>query len=118
MGLDPASVAHLARCAARGIGTNDLAAIEVRGEDPAACRQAFVGARHNAVSLAETLLRKSFLKRLFFNTPIFSLCLVGAKLYYRLWTWRSGERPWAEVLGHPLYGPQWRSVARVRKLSG
>lgn len=118
MGLDPSSVTHLARCAARGIGTNQMGAIEVRGEDPAASRQAFVGARHNAVSLVENLLRKSFLKRLFFNTPIFSLCLVGAKLYYRLWTWLVGARPWAEVLAHPLYGPQYRNVARVRKLSG
>jgi uncharacterized protein (DUF362 family) len=112
MGLDPASVGHLARCAERGIGTNQLAAIEIRGEELAACRLAFATARHNAVSLVETLLRKSFLKRVFFNTPLFSLCLVGAKLYYRLWTWRSGARPWAEVLAHPVYGPQWRGLRR------
>jgi uncharacterized protein (DUF362 family) len=116
MGLDPGSVEHLVRCAARGIGTNDLAAIEIRGDDPAACRQRFATARHNAVSRVETLLRKSFLKRLFFNTPLFSLCLVGAKLYYRLWTFRSGSAPWAEVLAHPVYGPQWRAVARERRV--
>jgi uncharacterized protein (DUF362 family) len=113
MGLEPATVAHLARCAERGIGTNDPDRIEVVGAPLAEVRRSFAPAGHNAVSLVETLLRKSFLKRLFFDTPIFDLCLVGAKLYYRLWTRRAGRAPWAEILAHPVYGPQWRGVARA-----
>src|SRR4029079_14299713 len=85
MGLDPATIRHLATCAARGIGTNDLAHVDVRGMDLAAARVPFLPARHNAVSVVETLLRRSALKRLFFNTRIFDVCLVGAKLYYRAW---------------------------------
>jgi uncharacterized protein (DUF362 family) len=112
MGIDPATVVHLARCAARGIGTNDREHIEVRGIQPGEAQVRFQPARHNAVSMVETLLRKSFLKKLFFDTPIFSLCLLGAKSYYRLWTWLAGRRPWAEVLAHPVYGPQWRGVPR------
>jgi uncharacterized protein (DUF362 family) len=115
MGLDPATVRHLGTCAARGIGTNDPAQIEVRGVQPAAAHVHFQPAEHNAVSMVENLLRKSFLKRLFFNTPIFDLCLFGAKNYYRLWTWRAGRKPWDTVLAHPLYGPQWRSLARFSK---
>jgi uncharacterized protein (DUF362 family) len=112
MGVDPGSVVHLERCAARGIGTNRLEEIEVRGASLEASRQAFAVAHHNAVSLVETLLRKSFLKRLFFNTPIFSVCLVGAKLYYRLWALRHRRRAMDEVVGHPVFGPQWRSLSR------
>jgi hypothetical protein len=114
MGIDPASVRHLATCAARGIGTNDLSRIEIRGPDTAKAGMRFEPARHNAVSLVETLLRKSVLKKLFFNTPLFRLCLIGAKLYYRYWTLRSGRGPWRTVLAHPVYGPQWRGVARAR----
>ncbi len=112
MGIDPSTVEHLARCAARGIGTNVSESIEVRGVQPEEARVRFQPARHNAVSMVETLLRKSFLKKVFFNTPIFSLCLFGAKNYYRLWTWRAGRRPWEAVLAHPVYGPQWRGVRR------
>ena len=113
MNVDPASVRHLATCAGRGIGTNDPSRIEIRGVAPENARTAFAPARHNAVSLVETLLRKSVLKRLFFNTPVFDLCLFGAKLYYRLWTFLAGRRPWDEVLAHPLYGPQWRGLPRT-----
>ena len=110
IGVDPAAVRHLATCAARGLGTNDLAQIDVRGLDPVRDRVAFEPARHNAVSLVENLLRKSLLKRLFFNTPVFDVCLWGAKNYYRLWTRLHAERCWREVLAHPFYGPLWKSA--------
>jgi uncharacterized protein (DUF362 family) len=107
MGIDPARVTHLATCAARGIGTNDLRCIEVRGPDPREHGVRYVPARHNAVSWVETLLRRSALKKLFFDTPIFDLCLFGAKWYYRLWTRLEAARCWAIVRRHPHYGPQW-----------
>jgi uncharacterized protein (DUF362 family) len=107
MGIDPAKVTHLATCAARGIGTNDLRCIEVRGLDPQRHGVHYVPARHNAVSRVETLLRRSWLKKLFFDTPIFQACLIGAKLYYRLWTAFRAAYCWRIVQSHPLYGPQW-----------
>ena len=70
MGFDPAAIAHLGTCAARGIGTNDRGRIEVRGLAPEAQPVPYRPARHNAVSVVETLLRRSTLKRLFFNTPV------------------------------------------------
>jgi uncharacterized protein (DUF362 family) len=108
MGIDPATIRHLVTCAARGIGTNCRERIEVRGVPPEQEIVRFVPAHHNAVSLVETLLRRSALKRLFFNTPIFDLCLFGAKNYYRLWSAMESRRCFDAVLGHPLYGPQWR----------
>lgn len=110
IGVDPAAVRHLATCAARGLGVDDLARIEVRGLDPVRDRVPFEPAKHNAVSLVENLLRQSALKKLFFDTPIFDVCLWGAKNYYRLWTRLHAERCWREVLAHPFYGPLWRAA--------
>jgi len=107
MGLDPRRVAHLGRCSERGIGVSDRSAIEVRGIDPEENTIAFAHAGHNAVSWVETLLRRSWLKRLFFNTPLFRLCLLGAKAYYIVWTWFRAEALWAPIRRHPIYGPQW-----------
>jgi len=110
MGIDPATIRHLALCAERGIGVNDPARIEVRGLDPRRDAISFRTARHNAVSMVETVLRKSVFKKLFFNTPIFNVCLWGAKRYYRAWTRFYAQGCWNEVRAHPVYGAQWRHV--------
>jgi uncharacterized protein (DUF362 family) len=107
MGIDPASVGHLASCAARGIGTNLRERIEVVGLLPERDAVRFRPARHNAVSALETLLRKSFFKKMVFNSPLFRLCLLGAKFYYRVWTALHGSGRWRAIREHPLYGPQW-----------
>jgi uncharacterized protein (DUF362 family) len=109
MGFAPADVVHLARCAARGVGVCDPARIEVRGLDPQAAAMRFAPPRHNAVSRVETLLRRSAVKRLVFNTPLFRACLLGAKLYYRVWSLTAAPRHWRTIRSHPLYGPQWLS---------
>jgi uncharacterized protein (DUF362 family) len=107
MGLDPRTITHLASCAARGVGTDDRSRIEVRGLQPEDHGVAFRPARHNAVSRVETLLRRSAIKRLVFNTPLFKLCLLGAKAYYHVWTvWRGAEH-WRRARRHPVYGAQW-----------
>lgn len=106
MGIDPASVRHLATSQARGVGTAELGRIERRG--PELAPVPFLAARHNAVSAVETLLRRSMVKRLFFNTPLFRACLWGAKLYYRGWSLKHSRRCWEPVLAHPVYGPLWR----------
>jgi uncharacterized protein (DUF362 family) len=108
MGIPPSEVKHLATCAARGIGCADREQIEVLGCDPESEAISFLRAEHNAVSWVETLLRRSLIKRLFFNTPLFRLCLLGAKGYYLIWTALQAKRRWSIVRKHPLYGPQWR----------
>lgn len=109
MGLNPIDIPHLARCAARGIGETDSRAIRILGFRPGSDPLRFLPARHNAVSRIETLLRRSFFKRLFFNTPLFRICLGGAKLYYRLWTAFRAPAHWRRIRAHPLYGPQWEA---------
>jgi uncharacterized protein (DUF362 family) len=115
MGIDPARVAHLRTCAARGIGTNDRARIVVRGAQPEEHVVCFRPARHNAVSRVETLLRGSTLKKLFFDTPLFHLCLLGAKIYYYLWTAFRSAAAWRAIRSHPIYGPQWTATGRRRR---
>jgi uncharacterized protein (DUF362 family) len=107
MGIDPGSIEHLSRCAERGIGTNDRSLIDVVGMQPEEQPLPFKPARHNAVSGLETILRRSFFKRLFFDTPLFRLCLFGAKSYYRFWTLLFAGAIWRRIRSHPLYGPQW-----------
>jgi len=114
MGLDPKSIGHLRTCAERGIGVTDRRRIVVVGLDPDEHAIAFRPAGHNTVSRVETLLRRSWMKRLFFNTPLFGFCLFGAKIYYRLWTAFRAEAAWREVLNNPVYGPQWQE-ARARR---
>jgi hypothetical protein len=110
IGLDPGSVRHLTTCAARGLGTRDLARIEVRGLHPQGHGVPFARARHNTVSLVENVLRRSSLKWLFFDTPVFGVCLRGAKAYYHLWSRLHAAAAWNEVLAHPFYGPLWRAA--------
>ena len=84
----------------------------MRSTVPLAPCTPFVPARHNVVSWLETVLRKSALKRLVFNTPLFYLPLAGAKLYYRLWAWARGGSAWDAVADHPRYGEAWSRIAR------
>lgn len=107
MQIDPSEVHHLTTCSRRGIGTCDPDQIEVRGIDPATGSMPFLRPKHNAVSRVENLLRKSAFKRLFFNTPIFDVCLFGAKNYYRIWTAFEARAAWRIARSHPVYGPQW-----------
>jgi hypothetical protein len=118
MGIDPASVRHLATCAARGIGTNQRKAITVRSSEPLPVLPPFLPARHNPVSRWETHLRRSAIKRLVFNTPLFRLALLGAKAYYRAWAWRCAGQAWDLAAAHPVYGPQWRSLDRPWPIRG
>lgn len=113
MGIEPASIGHLRTCAARGLGVRLLSEIDVRGLDPKRDQLPFRQASHNAVSLVENLLRRSHFKTLFFNTPIFDVCLWGAKLYYRAWTRLFAQRCWNEILAHPVYGPLWNAALRA-----
>jgi uncharacterized protein (DUF362 family) len=108
MGIDPGEVKHLSTCAKRGVGVCDPGEIEVVGVDPNEAAMSFKRPKHNAVSRVEDLLRRSVFKKLFFNTPIFDVCLFGAKNYYRLWTALEAKNAWRIARSHPIYGPQWQ----------
>ncbi|MEX2191019.1 MAG: DUF362 domain-containing protein [Bacteroidota bacterium] len=117
MGLDPNAIEHVQRCAQRGIGIASLSDIDILGDaDAPTCNLRFEPARHNLVSRIEELLRRSRWKWLFFDTPIFMIMLLGAKIWYLIWFYAiSGRKHWNFVLDDPRYGPLWRSVLEGRK---
>jgi hypothetical protein len=92
------------------VGVSDPERIEIRGCDLASARVVFQPARENAVAAVETLFRRSALRRMVFETPIFDACLFGAKQYYRIWSALRASGHWAAARAHPVYGPQWRAV--------
>ena len=110
MGFDSSSSLHIQNCAAHGLGTADLAQIEMAGDDYRDLNYHFMPARHNFVSVVELLLRKSALRPLMFDTPLFDVYCWGAKVWYWLWYYLGkGYKLRDSILNDPLYGPQWRS---------
>ena len=108
MGFAPDEVRHLALAAEAGLGKAAAADIRVVGEDLDSARVQFRRARSNLVSRVELACRRSAVRKLVFDTPLFDLALAGAKAYYYLWYFLGGgRRRAAEVVAHPLYGRGW-----------
>ena len=113
MGLDASKIDHLQKCAERCLGTNRLEEIEIVGEENALKTNLhFRPAQHNLVSKIEELCRRSSLKWLVFETPLFRLMLTGAKIWYLIWFYFvNGRNHWNRVLSDPRYGPEWKQIA-------
>jgi uncharacterized protein (DUF362 family) len=107
MGFNSSKIEHLALCSKRGLGTNNIQKIIVLGEKIEDHETTFMPAKHNLVSKLEIFFRKSFLKKVLFNTPIFLIALRFGKLYYKIWFHLKGKAIWKKCLTHPLYGTQW-----------
>jgi len=106
MGFDPLLIPHLVRCAEEGLGTlHELALVGTPVDE---LRQQFAPARHNAVSWLELALRRSTLRRLAFETPLFALCCWGARRYYDLWDVVVGSRRRRRFLARSGYAAEWR----------
>jgi uncharacterized protein (DUF362 family) len=116
MGLDPTSIIHLQKCAARCLGTSNLEEITITGDqDAGSVNLHFTPARHNIVSRVEELLRRSRLRKLVFHTPLFLLMLAGAKMWYYIWFYLvSGKKHWRTVLQDPVYGAEWEAISGKR----
>ena len=108
MGFDPDMIEHLQLCAQHGLGTADCRDIGVVGECIEDVKQPFVPAKHNAVSWLELVLRRSFARRLFFETPLFGLSCWAARRYYDLWDIAVGRKLRNEVQTSSGYGRQWQ----------
>jgi uncharacterized protein (DUF362 family) len=116
MGLDPSQIDHVRNCGDRCLGKNHLEDIEIVGESGAeTLNLLFRPARHNLVSRVEEICRRSKLKWLVFETPLFLLMLLGAKIWYYLWFYLgSGKRHWNNILQDPKYGPEWSWVKGIK----
>lgn len=112
MGFDPGTISHLAECVAAGLGVSDLAQVSVVGDDDLTLNLGFVPARHNLVSWVELLLRHNdFLRRIFFDTPVFGLCCRATEAYYAIWYYvlGIGRARRNRILNETPYGAQWRA---------
>jgi len=109
MGFDPARIEHLRLCAAHRLGTNNMDAIEVVGLDVQEVQARFQPARHNLISFSEIVLRKSFIRRLIFQTPLFGLMCWGTRLYYDVWDFAIGRRLRNNVFRSSQYTAQWKN---------
>jgi len=109
MGFDSRQVRHIQLCAEHGLGTAGLEQIHVVGEDYRHLNYHFVPAKHNLVSQVELTLRRSPLRPLIFDTPLFDLSCAGAKVWYHIWyNLGKGRSLRDSILSDPLYGAQWR----------
>ena len=108
MGIDSSSSPHIQNCARHGLGVADLSRIEMAGDDYRDLNYQFAPAHHNFVSIVELTLRKSFLRPLMFDTPLFNVYCWGAKVWYYIWYYLvKGYKLRDSILNDPLYGPQW-----------
>jgi uncharacterized protein (DUF362 family) len=114
MGLEESKIQHIQVCAQRCLGTSDPQQIEIVGDRDSLQRTlGFVPAKHNIVSRIEEICRRSWLRRIVFDTPLFRVMLVGAKLWYLIWYhFVKGKKIWREILKHPRYGLEWQNVQR------
>lgn len=109
LGFDPSQVRHIQNCHQLGMGLGDLDRINVVGDDDLSLNLQFKPAQHNLVSWLELALRKSFMKWLFFDTPVFPLCCFGARLWYYGWYYIvRGRKMRDKIMNETRYGDQWR----------
>jgi hypothetical protein len=107
MGFDPDQIEHVQLCAQHGLGTADRERIMLAGEQIETVKESFVPAKHNAVSWLELVLRKSFVRWLIFDTPLFAVFCWGARRYYDWWDMRIGHNLRSKILQSSGYGAQW-----------
>ena len=110
MGFDPGAIPHIQNCHRLELGTANEDQIELVGSEPRDLNLQFEPAEHNLVSWVEIVLRKSFFKKLVFDTPIITLCCWGALFWYFMWytVLGIGRRRRDAILYHTRYGEQWR----------
>jgi uncharacterized protein (DUF362 family) len=109
LGFEPAQVQHVQKCHRRGLGEARLDRVDVVGDDDLSLNLNFRPAHHNLVSWVELVLRKSFMKWLFFDTPIFPVCCWGARMWYYGWYYGGrGKRMRDRIIRETRYGDQWK----------
>ena len=109
MGFDPSRIPHIQLCSYHNLGVGNLSQIQVMGEQLEDVATPFIPASHNVVSWLELLLRRSFIRKLAFNTPLFFLFCWGVRRYYDVWDFLVGRKRRAHILEHSPYGDQWTS---------
>lgn len=109
MGFDPGQIRSITNCAKAGLGRSEADEITILGEKIETVKSRFKPARHNTVSLVESLLRRNrLLGAIVFSTFILKICCWGALAWYDIWYHLGpGKRMRDNVLRHSKYGKQW-----------
>lgn len=105
MGFDPAQIEHLERCAQAGLGS--VSGFPKVGESVQAHAARFVPSTHNTVSWLELALRRSFMQRLAFHSPLFPVLCWGARRFYDLWDLFIGRGRRSAFFAKSEYARQW-----------
>lgn len=83
--------------------------IEITGEDINKINLNFKRGKNNPVAQGEILLRKSYLKKVIFETKLFYIFCKVAKLYYFVWYYFFGGRKYKnKIIQNTFYGKQWQ----------
>ena len=106
-------IPHLRLCAEAGIGVHDRSRIDVLGPDRApreTPRLEFQTAEHNAVSWVETVLRRTGLRKLVFETKLLDVMCWGARVWYYVWYYLvKGRKLRDDAIAKSPYGSQWKN---------
>lgn len=111
MGFDAARIPHIQLAGQRGLGEADVRRVQVRGVDLATLDFRFEPPVQNFMVKMEFLLRRSKVKRFFFDTPVLSLLAWAAKFWNWLWYRRVGVPARNRIIADTRYGPQWQGVS-------
>jgi hypothetical protein len=112
MGFDPQTIEHLRLCAKHGLGSIADGFDVVGDKNIEEITAPFRPAHHNAVSRFELVLRKSYIRRLVFNTPLFSLMTWCARRYYDAWDLYVGKGLRRAFFETSPYAEQWHVPKR------
>ncbi|MGV8026744.1 MAG: DUF362 domain-containing protein [Anaerolineaceae bacterium] len=94
MGINPHEIEHLNLCAEFGYGSLDPVVI---GAEIESIKTEFIPAKHNLVSKAEIILRKTFFSKLLFQTPLLKFLTFITRRYYDIWDFFIGKRIRKEI---------------------
>ena len=106
MGISLAKANHIPLCEAYDTGVSDYNMIEVLGKGIGTLNLKFKHGQKSLLTTMDLFLRKPFLKRIFYRTPIFKLIILMAKLNYPIWFFFVGNKLKKNIL-RTKYGIQW-----------
>ncbi|MBW3012346.1 DUF362 domain-containing protein [Candidatus Woesearchaeota archaeon] len=94
MGFDPMSIPFIKMAHDRGLGTGDIAQLDIVGEDVHELNFGFKTKRSPVIYFDQMFRNKiGFLEKMFFHTRLFKLCVKGSAFYHdKLWYNLKGKR--------------------------
>ncbi len=108
MGFDPQAISHIRLSAEKGIGTNYLNKIQVKGTEILGLNLRFKKPKQNFMVKTEFFLRNSRFKKIAFESPLLGLLGLGAKIWNGIWYLLAGRKYRRNILKNTWYGAQWK----------